>query len=125
MNINEPEMTEFCPCLDVVGRVTSDLDEEGDQRATEIIWGAIARVLLITEQFLQEWPGFYKMVRNFHGKFFLFVLFSSFSIPATSSVPLFLLNVNLQFRVQSESPFPHHPVLVIILIKLQVPVIIL
>ena len=57
-------MTEYCPCLDVVGRVTSDLDEEGDQRATELIWGAIARVLLITEQFLEEWPGFYKMVRN-------------------------------------------------------------
>ncbi|XP_030855872.1 uncharacterized protein LOC752605 [Strongylocentrotus purpuratus] len=86
VNINEPEMTEFCPCLDVVGRVTSDLDEEGDQRATEIIWGAIARVLLITEQFLQEWPGFYKMITI--TPFSMFYTCSSSEIEVAPEVPL-------------------------------------
>ena len=124
-------MTEFCPCLDVVGRVTSDLDEEGDQRATEIIWGAIARVLLITEQFLQEWPGFYKMVRKFssltslssYRKFFLSSCFlSSLSQPLILLYPSFFpFRVNLLCPVQSESPFPQHPKWVIILNNLQVP----
>ncbi|XP_071489366.1 uncharacterized protein [Diadema antillarum] len=84
VNVNEPEVTEFCPCLDVVGRVTSD--EEGEHRATEIIWGAIARVLLITEQFLQEWPGFYRMVTI--TPFSTFYTCSSSEIDLAPEIPL-------------------------------------
>ena len=57
MNIKQPENSQKAESLDIFVRVT--IDEEGQKKATEVLWVVLARFLVIAQQFLTTWPGVY------------------------------------------------------------------
>ncbi len=60
MNIKQPENSQQAESLDLSVRVT--IDEEGQKKATEVLWVVLARFLVIAQQFLTTWPGVYYQV---------------------------------------------------------------
>ena len=48
-------------CIDFTGRITTD--EEGDHKATEMLWIALSHFLLCAQQYLKDWSGLeYKVI---------------------------------------------------------------
>ncbi|XP_033647830.1 uncharacterized protein LOC117307250 [Asterias rubens] len=60
VNIKQPENSQKAESLDIFVRVT--IDEEGQKKATEVLWVVLARFLVIAQQFLTTWPGVYYQI---------------------------------------------------------------
>ncbi|XP_022098874.1 malignant fibrous histiocytoma-amplified sequence 1-like [Acanthaster planci] len=59
VNIKQPDTGQL-ERVDLYVRVT--VDEEGEKRATEVLWTVLARFLVVAERFLASWPGLYYQV---------------------------------------------------------------
>ncbi|XP_038062221.1 uncharacterized protein LOC119732661 [Patiria miniata] len=59
VNIKQPEASQV-EKVDLYVRVT--VDEEGDKKATEVLWVVLARFLVVAQRFLASWPGVYYQV---------------------------------------------------------------
>ena len=56
-----PSTDKTPPHIDFTGRITTD--EEGDHKATEMIWVALSHFLLCAHQYLKDWSGLeYKVI---------------------------------------------------------------